>query len=241
MSGAFQDWSVGVVIPAQNEEQTIERCIASVIASHDACAAPARLWVVVVADACTDATAAYARRAIGERGEVIDCAPRSAGTARLLGVAAVLKHFKDVSARRIWLANTDADSHVPLDWLKLHLEHAESGTAAVAGIVHLEEHEELRAGVRDVHHQHYELRADGTHSHVHGTNLGVRADAYLDVGGFSHKRVAEDHCLWQRLKAQGWQLCSPVRSFVFTSARLTGRARGGFADTLRARVVAAHG
>ena len=42
MSGTFHDWSVGVVIPAQNEEQTIERCVTSVIAAHDACAAIVR-------------------------------------------------------------------------------------------------------------------------------------------------------------------------------------------------------
>jgi hypothetical protein len=67
---------------------------------------------------------------------------------------------------------------------------------------------------------------------VHGANLGVRADAYLDVGGWRDVRVSEDHCLWNRLIRRGWRLRSPTASVVLTSGRLRGRARGGFADTL---------
>jgi hypothetical protein len=37
---------------------------------------------------------------------------------------------------------------------------------------------------------------DGTHPHVHGANLGIRADAYSDAGGWNDLTVAEDHCLW---------------------------------------------
>ena len=64
----------------------------------------------------------------------------------------------------------------------------------------------------------------------------MRADAYLDAGGWSHRPIAEDHCLWQRLRRRGWRLSSPVSSVVVTSARLNGRAPGGFADTLRANI-----
>jgi cellulose synthase/poly-beta-1,6-N-acetylglucosamine synthase-like glycosyltransferase len=71
---------------------------------------------------------------------------------------------------------------------------------------------------------------------VHGANLGVRADAYVDVGGFSHLKVAEDHCLWGRLRQRGWRIRSCAKTVVTTSARLQGRAVGGFADTLRRRL-----
>jgi hypothetical protein len=63
-------WSVGVVIPAQNEETTIEACIASVVQAL----AQERTdhWVVVVADLCNDRTVERARRALGRHGEVIE-------------------------------------------------------------------------------------------------------------------------------------------------------------------------
>jgi cellulose synthase/poly-beta-1,6-N-acetylglucosamine synthase-like glycosyltransferase len=233
-------WSIGVVIPAQNEEATIEKCIKSVLAAHENCGRSAQIWIAVVADACSDATVDRARLAIGDRGEVVECRSRSPGTARRLGVAAVMEHFRSEQPTRIWLANTDADSHVPPDWLKLHLDHADEDASAVAGIVQLDASDSL-AEVLELYRHTYELRSDGTHDHVHGANLGVRGDAYLDVGGWSHVRVAEDHCLWRRLKLRGWRLRSCVKSVVVTSARLRGRAVGGFADTLRQKLEPEHG
>ena len=233
-------WSVGVVIPARNEAATIGRCVESIIAAHENCGRPARLWIVVAADACDDLTATVARAALGSFGEVIECESRSSGTARRLGASAVMQHFRDASSPTIWLANTDADSHVPSDWLKLHLDHADDGATAVAGIVTLDS-QGARTDVLRLHRETYELRSDGSHGHVHGANLGVRADAYLDAGGWSHLRVAEDHCLWRRLRLRGWRLRSCVKSAVITSARLHGRAVGGFADALRRRVEPEHG
>jgi hypothetical protein len=71
---------------------------------------------------------------------------------------------------------------------------------------------------------------------IHGANLSVRADAYQDVGGWSNLPLAEDHCLWGRLRRHGWRVSSPVSSVVITSPRLQGRAKGGFADTLRRHI-----
>jgi cellulose synthase/poly-beta-1,6-N-acetylglucosamine synthase-like glycosyltransferase len=227
------DWSVGVVIPARNEQDTIEPCIESIL---DSCrhAHLEDCLIVVVADSCTDLTAARARRILGPHGELLACEVRSAGAARRLGVEAILQFFKSRATDRIWLANTDADSTVPRDWLAHQLRLADAGVAGIAGIVRLPE-----GGIEAAHDQyrrHYSTYPDGTHSHVHGANLAMRADAYLDAGGWSHLALAEDHCLWRRLKQRGWQVCSPVSSVVTTSARLEGRATGGFADTLRTNI-----
>lgn len=75
--------------------------------------------------------------------------------------------------------------------------------------------------------------ADIAHPHVHGANLGFRADAYLDAGGWSDLALAEDHCLWSRVRSQGWRVASSIACVVTTSGRLKGRAEGGFADSLR--------
>jgi cellulose synthase/poly-beta-1,6-N-acetylglucosamine synthase-like glycosyltransferase len=233
-----QRWRVGVVVPARNEAATIERCIDSIRMAHAAVGHPEQLWIVVVADSCSDGTAALARNALDGCGAVLECETGSAGAARRLGAAAVLEHFGDVPSSTLWLANTDADSHVPADWLRQHLEFARDGDIAVAGIVQIEAHCVESRRVQEVLRDSYQLGSDGSHTHVHGANFGVRADAYLAVGGWSRLPLAEDHCLWNRLKAGGWRLRSSVRSRVTTSGRLQGRAAGGFADTLRDRLLA---
>jgi cellulose synthase/poly-beta-1,6-N-acetylglucosamine synthase-like glycosyltransferase len=229
-------WSVGVVIPAQNEEATIECCIRSVLSSL--AKAGVAHWIVVVADDCTDRTVERARGALGQAGEVAEVRLRSAGAARREGAARALQHWKKLDPTQIWLANTDADTHVNDDWIEVQLAFADQGVTAVAGIVHLAA--DGSAAAHEVYRTTYLVSAEGTHTHVHGANLSVRADAYEDVGGWSDLALAEDHCLWTRLRGRGWRVSSPVSSVVTTSARLKGRAQGGFADTLRACVEALH-
>jgi cellulose synthase/poly-beta-1,6-N-acetylglucosamine synthase-like glycosyltransferase len=226
-------WSIGIVVPARNEEASIEPCIQSIRRSCET-AALRDYWVVIVADSCTDDTVLRARRAVEGVGEVLECNAKSAGSARRLGVDAALRHFSDQELMQIWLANTDADTLVPRDWITVQLRLADAGIAAVAGIVKLEEGGSLAA--HELYRATYLTSPDGTHGHVHGANLALRADAYVDAGGWAHRALAEDHCLWARLRHRGWRLSSPVSSVVVTSARLIGRARGGFADTLKARI-----
>jgi glycosyltransferase involved in cell wall biosynthesis len=224
-------WAVGAVIPASNEARTIERCLRSVLSSAAQCARCGSFWIVVVADCWSDETAAIARRVLAGKGQVVECAERSPGSARRIGARAVLEHFGGLEPSHIWLANTDADTYVPENWLSMHLSLADAKASAVAGIVELDPHE-LRPEVARLYRETYKFAADGTHDHVHGANMGVRADAYLDVGGWSDLRSSEDHCLWGRLTRRGWRVQSPTASVVLTSGRLQGRAQGGFAATL---------
>lgn len=231
MSPPKTKWSVGVVIPAQNEETTVELCIRSVLGSLARAAVDH--WIVVAADHCSDRTVERSRRALGHAGEVIEVSVRSAGAARRQGVAHLLKHWRHLDPARVWLANTDADTQVSDDWIRVQLAFADEGVTAVAGIVRLEEGGS--AAAQQIYRNTYLTSAD-THTHVHGANLSVRADAYQDAGGWSNLALAEDHCLWARLRRKGWRVTSPVSSVVTTSARLEGRAKGGFADTLKACV-----
>jgi glycosyltransferase involved in cell wall biosynthesis len=230
---AYPFWSIAIVVPAQNEEASIEPCIQSIRRSCET-AQLRDYWIVIVADSCTDDTLPRARRVVEGVGQVLECDARSAGSARRLGVEAALTHFRDKDLTQIWLANTDADTLVSLDWITVQLRLADAGIAAVAGIVKLEEGGSLAA--HELYRATYLTSPDGTHGHVHGANLALRADAYVDAGGWAHRALAEDHCLWDRLRHRGWRLSSPVSSVVVTSARLIGRARGGFADTLKARI-----
>lgn len=231
-------WSIGVVIPARNEETTIEACIRSVLVAGNSHRRRGALWIVVVADSCSDRTASLARSAIGACGQVIEARVQSAGAARRLGAEAVIERFRHIDPGSLWLANTDADTCVCPDWIDVHLRLADQGVTGVAGIVRL-----AASGTPEAHEafrDSYPIGADGTHAHVHGANIAVRGDAYLDVGGWTDRALAEDHCLWRRLRQRGWPISAQASSVVITSARLRGRASGGFADTLQSRIDARH-
>jgi cellulose synthase/poly-beta-1,6-N-acetylglucosamine synthase-like glycosyltransferase len=222
MSLAWRDWAIAVVIPAQDEEYNIERCIDSVRQAAHALSLP--VWIVVIADDCTDQTIPRAMRALGQDGQVLECAPRSPGTARRWGCGAALRHFAGHDCTRLWLANTDADAYVPGDWLSQHLTLAMAGAAAVAGVTRLGAvpgyTSELLGFLSTG-----KVRDDNPEYQVCGANLGVRADAYVDAGGWSHVRVAEDHCLWSQLRRRGWPQIVSDSSVVMRCGRVRQRTR----------------
>jgi cellulose synthase/poly-beta-1,6-N-acetylglucosamine synthase-like glycosyltransferase len=237
MSAVLGRWAVGVVIPARNEEELIAATIASTRAALGACPQLIDAWIVVVCDTCTDQTASLARRMLEGAGEVIECFAGTVGEARAIGADAVSKRFHRLSPEKVWIANTDADTTVPVDWIARQIPFANQGWAAIAGTVRVDTIDG-DADTVDAVFAEYAIRDDGSHGHVHGANLGVRADAYASVGAWRHIALAEDHCLWSRLKAGRWPTLSTSEVIVTTSGRLTGRAVGGFADTLRAKLAA---
>jgi cellulose synthase/poly-beta-1,6-N-acetylglucosamine synthase-like glycosyltransferase len=232
-------WAVAIVIPARNEEELVAGSINGVLAAVRR-ASLSRCWVVVVADSCTDATAAIAARLLHGHGEVVTCRLAAVGPARRLGTDAALARFAAHPAEKIWLANTDADTEVPDHWLQQQLLWAYAGFHGVAGTVTIKN---MRVDDRDVSEEmmsDYIVHADGTHPHIHGANLGVRADAYRDAGGWSGLALSEEHCLWRRLRSRQWRLASSAAFPVDTSARLVGRAPGGFAATLGKKIGGLH-
>ena len=72
--------AVGVVIPARNHVATISQCILGVFAANSYSGWRNALWIVVVADACTDQTAKVARQTVGAFGEVLEVTARSLRT-----------------------------------------------------------------------------------------------------------------------------------------------------------------
>jgi hypothetical protein len=153
------------------------------------------------------------------------------GALRHQGVRHVLNRLAVHPPDATWLLSTDADTTVPVDWVRAHLRLAAAGVDAVAGLADLAGADHLSTDAVLRYQEIIERGLHGeSHHHVYGANLGVRADAYLAVGGFPPDGGGEDHALWRRLCAAGYVLAQPVR----TSARLRGRADDGLAGLLRA-------
>lgn len=231
MSGRVD--AVAVIVPAHDEEQLIGACLASIdIAARAARAVVPSVGIWVVLDACTDRSAALAA---AHDIELVTVNAHSVGAARAAGVGAALERFAHLPPRRVWTAHTDADSVVPANWLTHQLRLARRRVDVVVGTV--------RPDFRDLDAEQTEAwwathtpgQANG---HVHGANLGIRASALLDAGGFADAAVHEDVWLVDAIRAQGGRLAATDAAWVRTSGRQVGRAPGGYARYLREDLVA---
>lgn len=231
-------WHLAILIPARDEEKLLPRCLRSISVARQRLPAAVTSDLVVVSDSSTDKTLEIAQRLIRRSGIVVSTDAGRVGAARCLAAEVALRRYRGPS-ERCWLANTDADCEVPPNWLLDQLSIAAQGFAAVAGTVRVDSFAEHDAQVEELFRRTYLTYADGTHPHVHGANLGVRADAYLRVGGWLNLATAEDHDLWNRLHRSGHQRISDARLQVVTSGRRLGRAPSGFAEALAAHSEAA--
>jgi glycosyltransferase involved in cell wall biosynthesis len=234
--------SVGVIVPAHDEQDLLPACLASVRRAAQALRGmPVHL--VVVADACRDRTVRVARRG---GASVVSIDARSAGAARAAGVREVLRRTGQLDPANVWLATTDADTLVPATWLRQQVRHAGQGWDAIVGTIQVADWSGYPPGTRSLFRERYEgvelvegvEGGAGQHGHVHGANLGFRASAYLRAGGFPELPTAEDHALVAALTAGGSRVLRTRALPVITSARRESRAPHGFSHYL-ARMEAA--
>jgi hypothetical protein len=118
--------AVGIVIAAHNHAGTIAKCIASLFAANSQSGWHNSLWIVVVADACTDDTAKAAREALGAFGQVLEVCAHSEQAAHQLGAVTVMEHFRDVPRHTLLLTSTNAAAALPRDWIDAQLTCSQS-------------------------------------------------------------------------------------------------------------------
>jgi hypothetical protein len=182
--------------------------------------------VVVVLDSCIDDTADVVSRYSGV--EVAHGTERSVGVAREIGARRLLDSTA-APRSELWLANTDADSRVPANWLSTMVKEADRGAHVVLGTVLPDATSAVARRWRSRH-----VLRDG-HPHVHGANLGIRGDVHNELGGWPPLRTGEDVALAQRATAADHLRIARIGTIpVTTSARTEGRAPRGFAAYLHA-------
>jgi glycosyltransferase involved in cell wall biosynthesis len=233
VTGAAPAERIDVVVPAHDEEELIGTCLAALSGSRDRLRATrpdVEVGIVVVLDACTDATAAVVARA-GVDATVVEIAERNVGAARRAGVdAATAVDTRAATAQR-WIATTDADSSVAPDWLLVQLEALRSGVDVLLGTVRPVMSDLDEAGQRRWLETHPPGHLPGN---VHGANLGVRLDAYARLGGFAALAEHEDVDLVSRARRAGYDVRATLETPVTTSGRRVGRTPGGYAAFLAA-------
>lgn len=232
MSGRSERGSIEqvlVVVPAHDEQERIGRLVASVLASaeHLAGSHPAvSVRLVVAADGCSDATVEYARSAGAEVLEIERC---GVGAARSAGIAHALAGATS-SSDQVWLANTDGDTVVPVDWLHAHVEHAHEHDALVGTV---------RPEPADLDPEAYErwretrAREESIGS-IHGANP-ESAPARTRRGRVRGGGAARGRGLVERLRGIGASVGATDRGEVVTSGRRDNRVEGGYGAYLHER------
>jgi len=219
---------VGVVVPAHDEEELLADCLGALLGAVGS--VPVPVTILVVLDDCTDGSRGICQRFGVQTREI---KARNVGTARAVGFQSLIGREPEPEA--LWLASTDADSQVEHNWLSRQLELAAEGVDVAVGLVRLsaESAPELRRAFEVEYRKR--ILEDGSHTHVHGANLGMRASAYMQAGGFPPVSIHEDRWLIQRLRhTPGVIIERSHRLIVFTSGRLEGRCEHGFAAALAA-------
>ena len=238
-----------VVVPARDEEKLVERCLASIVEAHrfarvslgERCP---HLAVVLVADSCTDRTAELARGIPGVT--VLELGAANVGTARAAGIRFALERLTlqhpgtdggagALDTAQVWIANTDADSMVPPQWISSQVALADSGIDLMLGTVRPEFADLSAAQIRIWKATHLPGRPSGN---VHGANLGVRASSYLAAGGFFDHAEHEDVDLVRRLRENDARWVTTDECEVITSGRRVGRTPGGYASFLALQAAA---
>jgi glycosyltransferase involved in cell wall biosynthesis len=215
-----------VVIPAHNEAAHLPRCLRA-MTTATACS-PLAVLTVVVLDACDDDSASLTGQ-FGQDVHFVSVDARNVGAARAAGFSYARSLWGDDDPARTWYATTDADTRVDRDWL---LRQTASGADMVLGVVRVADWQHFPAAVARRYLRHYHSDGPG-HNHIHGANMGFRADAYWQAGGFRALASGEDVDLVERFEAAGYRIRRDETLSVETSDRRTGRAPGGFAQHLR--------
>jgi hypothetical protein len=230
-----------VVVPAHNEEATIAACLAALAAQEGV--DPATYEVLLVLDACTDATESAASAAAARhpwlRVRPLHGPGEGVGVARRLGMDLAAHSLVAAGNARGLIASTDADTIVAVDWLRTQLDLVAAGSDAIAGMIELDapgltpgvlRRRRLRARTRMAAVR--ERAPDAEHHHFGGASMSVTAEAYLAVGGIEPLVALEDDAFERRLLGAGIQVRRPASVRVSTAARLRGRAPRGLAADL---------
>ena len=243
--------AIVVAIPARDEAERIGPCLTALARQTLLPTA-----VVLLLNNCTDMTEKIARGIhLPFRGDIqtvtLPALNANAGTARRLAMdrAAVLAGCDGI------VLTTDADAIVPPDWIALNLCALSVGADAVCGraIIHPEEaaliplhlHEDDSRECRYINllDEIFAALAPDPgdpmprHTEASGASLAVTVSAFLRAGGMPDVSSGEDRAMIESLQRIDARIRHDPAIGVTVSGRITGRAAGGMADTIRRRMV----
>lgn len=220
---------IAVVLPARNEAKRLPAALSALHMAADCFTrngTGVTVSLTVALDRTTDNSMEMLTRYRGV--QVVTLEAGLVGAARNAGIEAASSQSSALP-EQLWIANTDADSEVPVHWLQRQFELATGGAHMVVGTVQPDS-TEVQDDLMLRWFACHDLSED--HHHIHGANLGLRADVFARLGGFKPLGLHEDRDIVGRARALGYEVISTDTCRVKTSGRLKGTVNGGFADFL---------
>ncbi len=249
--------NIVVAIPAKNEAERIGRAIDAIAAATPECGG---VEVVVLANNCTDGTVAVALEHGRRRNlpvNVLQCwlPPRwnSAGRARCLVMQKAAARCTSDGV----LVSTDADAVISAGTLAAIEEAVGGGADLVCGGISTTLPPEIARSpsirridsatapyldlVHDVRFSIdllYAVQPEGPRPHYieSGACVALTADLFRRIGGLPDIPVSEDRALVRAAEAAGARIFYSDAAHARVSARTSGRAEGGMAAAIRARL-----
>jgi GT2 family glycosyltransferase len=251
-----------VAIPAKNEAARLGTCLSALAAQTDPFGrslSPGAFGVLIYANNCSDDSADIARRAFSDKPfpiKVVEATlpPENAhaGGARRRAMDLAADWLKECKTPNGVILTTDADSQVSTNWIFANLEAIAEGADAVLGHLafdedgdslpaHLRRRGEMEGAYESLLTK-ISARLDPQeanpwphHSTISGASVAVTRRMYLSVGGLPDIPLGEEKAFVAQLRRHDARIRFSPDVSIVTSARLSGRAAGGVADTLRLR------
>ena len=251
-----------VAIPAHNEAERIEKCLAALAVQRDRYGSPiprGSFEILVFSNNGTDKTGELIRElavrvphAIRLVEESLPPEHRNAGLARKRAMDLASDILSKDGPSGVILT-TDADSIVSPTWFATIMQEIACGADCVAGYIDADPLEIIDLGpaflargrMEDSYlrliaeiYAHCDPRPHDpwpNHRVSSGASLAVTLGAYRAIGGLPSQAVGEDMALTEALDNAGFNVRHSMDVCVWTSCRLYGRAQGGAADTMRYR------
>ncbi|HDZ14913.1 MAG TPA: glycosyltransferase, partial [Pricia sp.] len=250
MAAPFLSPSVILTIPAHNEENYIEKCIASIAKQKD----PSGLELVmedfellILCHNCTDKTYQNAIR-MGSIYPTLNLTVLQTKRIEVNNVGAVRRILMRIASSRMilktgYVAMTDADTLLHPSWLFNLRSYIGSKYGLVCGRITIDteglsngitqilaikkKYEELRFLInQSVFRDQYE--PSPSHCDNSGPNMAVRADVYQEIGGIEPLGFCEDVAFYDKIIWGGYSVRHCPNSIVTTSGRTAARAPWGF-------------
>ncbi len=249
------------MLPARNEQQALPAALdalAAQVDGHGSALPFGSYEILLLLNNCTDASARVATRWKADHPHTIlhilehDFAPEVAhvGSARRALMDTAWCRLARSGADGGVMLSTDADTEVAPDWIAQNLRAIRLGADAVGGAIHLKpgQLETLPEGARacylaDRTYQalvaEFESLLDPQsgdpwprHLEHFGASLACTAQAYAHAGGLAAVSPLEDVAFVDALRVADARLRHDPEVRVYTSARLSGRAKVGLSGQL---------
>ena len=247
-------------MPVRDEARRLPAALRSLASQRDTDGTlfdPRRFEIIVLANNCSDASAAIVRRFAARRPwlqlHVVEVAfPPDVAHVGHARACLMNEAWRRLSASRGEggiIASTDGDTRVDPGWLAATLAEVRGGADAVGGRIVMDAEADrlpdlARYTRRDEAYQRlrsrleHELDPDPAdpwprhHQHF-GASLAITARAYAQVGGLPAEPFLEDEALYQALRGQDLKVRHSERVSVVTSSRRHGRVAVGLSWQLR--------